>query len=173
MSEPRNRSFWNSMPGYLTGIAAMMTAIVGVMRFIGERGEPARQTADAHPSANLQVAALVQHDASRSHSAVVSPVEAARAESPQAECGSVLGRWRWSVGPVGGAVDFVADGSAGWYAQATDPAPALIATWSCEDADSFVVRWPNGYVDQLSLANDGRTLSGRNQIGVIVTGTRP
>ena len=176
MPESPNKPFWNTLPGYLTGIAALLTALVGLMRFVDERGHAAR----AAPEGVSTLQAPVKPEGGVAAPAPTRVVASTGSESPglapapsPTGCDGVLGRWRWSVGPVGGAVDFGANGSAGWYAQANDPAPALIAKWSCTGAHSVLIEWPNGYEDRLTLASDGHKLSGSNQIGVIVTGTRP
>jgi hypothetical protein len=161
------KSFWNSVPGYLTGFAALLTALVGLARYVGDRGAGA---ADAHrpPVAQPQQSPARQQSSAPN----AAPLLSATAERSPADCPKWLGRWNWTVGPVGGVVSFTSEGSASWYARSTDPAPGLIGNWVCSDADSIVLHWPNGYVDRLALAADGRSLSGTNQIGVIITGVR-
>jgi hypothetical protein len=86
------------------------------------------------------------------------------------ECGAVAGEWTWLLG---GTVRFEPEGTATW-----SPVPGgsatFGATWHCDTTDgSIVVEWQQGFPDRLRLSPDGQRLSGTNQAGVAVEGTRP
>jgi hypothetical protein len=54
------------------------------------------------------------------------------------------------------------------------PGTAPVGNWTSVDVASraYQLAWANGYVDSLSLAEDGDSLDGHNQYGVRVTATR-
>ena len=98
------------------------------------------------------------------------PYGPAAAQGIVVECGEVAGEWVWLLG---GAVRFDPDGTATW-----SPAPGSSAifgaTWHCDTMDgSIVVEWQQGFTDRLHLSPDGNRLSGTNQAGVPIEGSRP
>jgi hypothetical protein len=98
------------------------------------------------------------------------PCGPAAAQGTVVECGEVAGQWAWQLG---GSVRFDPAGSATW-APAPGGSATLSATWHCDTADgSIVVEWQRGFTDRLRLSPDGQRLSGTNQAGVAVEGSRP
>ena len=94
------------------------------------------------------------------------PATSRRSETPRAAeaaspCAGVAGVWTWFVG--GDAV-FKPNG-------AVEAVNGLTARWTCRDG-IFTVTWVNGFVDRLTLSSDRSRLSGTNNLGFTVTGTR-
>jgi hypothetical protein len=86
------------------------------------------------------------------------PVAAAPpAPSP---CNRVPGVWSWFIGPD---VTFHEGGRL--------TSPMFGGTWSCRDRQ-VVISWSHGFVDRLTLSPDGTQLSGTNQVGTAVSGSR-
>jgi hypothetical protein len=80
-----------------------------------------------------------------------------------AECNRIIGRWKWFTGSI---VDFFANNR--W--KTTD---GIEGTWKCNPDNSIVVTPDRGaWQDTVTIARDGNSLSGRNQIGVHVSATR-
>jgi hypothetical protein len=75
-------------------------------------------------------------------------------------CGAVVGEWGWFNG---GSVTISADGTTAHAGER--------GSWHCEGRTA-VITWNAGWVDRLRLSLDSRTLSGANQFGVPVSGTR-
>jgi hypothetical protein len=78
------------------------------------------------------------------------------------KCSDVAGTWDWFNGDVHA---FSAGG--------TMRGPGVTGNWTCSNV-TFVLTWSNGFVDRLTLSSDGSHfhLSGRNQYGLPVNGTR-
>lgn len=75
-------------------------------------------------------------------------------------CSRIPGVWSWFIGPD---VTFHEGGRL--------TSPIFGGTWSCRDRQ-VVVSWSHGFVDRLTLSADGTHLSGTNQVGTAVSGTR-
>jgi hypothetical protein len=74
---------------------------------------------------------------------------------------NILGQWKWFTGSV---VTFYANGTA------HDSAGGH-GTWTFSNDGTLIINWSNGtYIDRLKL--NGNKLSGKNQIGTVVTATR-
>lgn len=103
-----------------------------------------------------------------------SPKVAANTVSPPVtdaagDCAAVVGNWHWFTG---GYVRFTGDG---WALYATTPGGQALASahWTCDaPTGKYTVFWPNGFTDMLSLAGDGHSLSGTNNVGVAISGMR-
>jgi len=79
-----------------------------------------------------------------------------------ANCASAAGEWNWVSG---GVLTFANDHTVLYNG-------AGLGKWECTDAQREVVtiRWANGYVDTITIS--GNNASGKNQIGMAVSGTR-
>jgi hypothetical protein len=86
-------------------------------------------------------------------------------------CDGVIGAWNWSIT---GTVEFSPEHQMHWTPPPGSNAPPVTGTWSCTSAAErrIELRWPTGFVDTLTLSNDGRTLSGRSSAGIPVMGAR-
>jgi hypothetical protein len=87
----------------------------------------------------------------------------ASAPAPTA-CAAMIGKWAWANG--GGDVEINSGGTLGRNGSRG------AGTWSCHDGTIVLVWNEGGWVDKLSLSADGKSLSGNNQFGVPVSGTR-
>lgn len=84
-------------------------------------------------------------------------------------CQRILGEWGWFIG---GKVSFSPNAQARWTpgSKATPPASG---TWSCDSRSGiYTVTWQNGFVDTLTLSDDGGQLKGTSSTGVKVSGRR-
>jgi hypothetical protein len=81
-------------------------------------------------------------------------------------CGLAVGRW--TVPNIPGEVVIKDDQTVVWWKNSGDKLPAVSGTWVCDSAASrrFVLTWGHGSIDTVTLSSDGRTLSGRNQLGL-------
>jgi hypothetical protein len=142
-----HKSFWTTIPGMLTGVASMITAIVGLFTFMNSGKAPAAPKAPA---------------------AITIPF--AQPERPVG-CGKVVGNWTWFIG---GVVTFAPDGRLSWFQNPSNLIPTALGSWSCTDADKNTVAlaWPNGFVDTVTLSADGKMLSGTNHTGIQIWGKR-
>jgi hypothetical protein len=84
-------------------------------------------------------------------------------------CQRILGEWGWFIG---GKVSFSQNAQARWTPSVAGTPPAS-GTWRCDPrSGTYTVTWQNGFVDTLSLSNDGARLSGISSTGVKVSGRR-
>lgn len=142
MSEGKH-SFWTSLPGVMTGIASLITALVALFTFIGQSKDNSSSPAD--PSRP----ALVNLD----------------------RCKSFAGKWNWFIGGEllarkDGYIDWRKDPSdpapvivGSWTCAGASPVQVS-------------VHWQNGITDNLTLSPDKGSISGVNSINVQVSGTR-
>jgi hypothetical protein len=84
-----------------------------------------------------------------------------RVAEPASPCGGIAGVWTWFAG---GDVVFKPNGT-------VEALNGLTARWHCRDG-IFTVTWSHGFVDRLTLSSDRARLSGTNNWGFGVTGTR-
>lgn len=83
-------------------------------------------------------------------------------------CPRILGEWGWFIG---GKVSFSQNAQARWTPSGVGM-PAS-GTWTCDPrSGTYTVTWQNGFVDTLSLSDDGAQLSGTSSTGVKVWGRR-
>lgn len=75
-------------------------------------------------------------------------------------CASISGVWSWFVN---GDVTFKPNG--------TLIQGPRTGRWSCANGNVTIV-WSHGYTDRLTLAGDGRTMTGTNQYGNTISGSR-
>ncbi|MGH2360585.1 MAG: tetratricopeptide repeat protein [bacterium] len=89
---------------------------------------------------------------------LAAPVSAAFA----ADCGFVTGEWNWVNA---GVVRFMEN-----HVVLYNGVP--FGTWKCTDParQGVALHWANGFIDTLNVSGD--RVSGKNQVGVVVTGTR-
>lgn len=79
------------------------------------------------------------------------------------KCNRFIGTWQWFTGRN---VNISGD-----YRVST---PGNNGTWRCLPNGKIEIRWKNGgWIDTLSLNPDGHSLTGRNQHGTIVSGSKP
>jgi len=85
-------------------------------------------------------------------------------------CRQILGEWNWSWG----FANFSPGGQVELKQNAADLDPSMRGTWKCADPARrlFTVYWPTGFTDTLTLSQDGRGLSGQNQGGAAISGSR-
>ncbi len=158
--ESDQKSFWSTLPGLMTGTAAMITAMVSVVSLMSIKGNKDRageMQAAKHTVAPLQTIPMAP-----------GTIGIPAAGSP---CQRIAGEWNWFTG---GIVRFVPDGSLEWRRQATDAAPTALGRWNCdEQSKKFTLAWAHGLTDSIELSEDGRSVDGFNQQnGIRVTGTK-
>jgi hypothetical protein len=73
---------------------------------------------------------------------------------------NIAGKWTWSTG-----------GTATIKHGGKLSKGARTASWTCSN-DKVVLVWSHGFVDHLTLSEDGRTLSGTNNLGYEITASR-
>ena len=83
-------------------------------------------------------------------------------------CAEIIGFWAWFTD---GVVNISANNT---MSTTNDSQGTISGTWECTDVKGyFTLNWVNGtYVDTLRISEDGKSLSGTNQNGVQVTGTK-
>jgi hypothetical protein len=86
-------------------------------------------------------------------------VSALLCAGPVARGQSLVGQWEWGAG--GGITEIRADGSG-------RDARNNTLQWAVRDGPerTYTLRWSHGYVDTVTIAADGRTLTGVNQQGL-------
>jgi hypothetical protein len=171
------RSFWATLPGILTGIATVLTALVGLINVLhkSEPSAPARAPAQVTPPATAPVTTAMTTPVTAPDAETVSTP--ASSQKPAAikpiGCDNALGNWDWDV--VGGVVTFEQEGRLLWRARATDAAPTASGTWRCIDPDlhQMTLFWPvTGITDTLYVSDDGKSISGTNNVGMKVSGSK-
>ncbi len=158
--EGDQKAFWSTVPGLMTGTAAMITAMVSVVSVMGIKGHKDRAAetpAAKHGMAPVQTIPMAP-----------GTVGIPAAGSP---CQRIAGEWNWFTG---GVVRFMPDGSLEWRRQAGDSFPTALGRWNCdEQSKKFTLAWAHGLSDAIELSDDGRSVYGFNQQnGIRVTGTK-
>ena len=144
MNNDKTQSFWTSLPGVLTGLASLLTAIVAVVGIFGHHKKD--ETTSPAPSGVVKLRNL-DH------------------------CKEFAGKWDWFIG---GELRAQMDGSVDWRKDPSDPQPVIAGRWSCLDANpkQINISWPNGISETLAFSPDKKNLSGKNTIGVQVSGSK-
>jgi hypothetical protein len=136
-------SFWTTLPGILTGVASVLTALVAVVTLMNQPKES--ETAAGAPQA-LKIQNL-------------------------GKCGEFVGKWDWFIGgelraEKNGYVDWRKNASdpqpvitGQWLCVDSRPKKVNIS-------------WQNGVSETLTFSPDKRSLSGVNSINVQVSGTK-
>lgn len=139
-------SFWHTLPGLLTGLASLLTALVAFMTFIGVKAkhEESGQTSQKPAIVKLQ---NLDH------------------------CKEFVGEWSWFIG---GELRAEKNGYVDWRKDPSDPTPVIIGQWTCVDdkPKKYNISWQNGISDMLVMSPDKRSVNGTNSIHVQVSGTR-
>lgn len=145
MSE--KHSFWVTLPGILTGVASLITAIVALMTFMSHKGE------SKVPPMNAPVAVNVP------------------APERPAGCKEAIGTWSWFIS---GTVTFTSNGVLSWKKNASDNLPTALGSWTCVDdrSKTMTLHWPTGLADTVSMSPDRKSISGSNELGVQISGTK-
>jgi hypothetical protein len=145
MSE--KHSFWVTLPGILTGVASLITAIVALMTFMSHKNESKAPTMNAPVAMNIPAP-----------------------ERPNG-CKEAIGTWSWFIG---GTVTFTSNGVLSWKKNASDNLPTALGSWKCVDDKSktMTLHWPTGLADTVSLSPDRKSISGSNELGVQISGTK-
>lgn len=149
MSAPE-KSFWTTLPGILTGVVSLLTAIVGLVTVLHKSSAP--------PAAPQGAVAFV-------------PLPSQTAVKPQG-CEKAIGNWSWFIG---GVVTFEKDGRMVWRRDAKDVFPTANGVWSCIDAkdQEMTLTWQQtGMTDTVKMSPDGRSIAGSNYTGVKVSGKK-
>lgn len=95
---------------------------------------------------------------------------AERAAGPD-KCGRMVGRWQWYTNDISGVLTFDSSNNVGAAASAGAP-QVLGGTWSCDaQSSAFTINWQNNVVENYTMAADGGSISGRNNLGMAVRGT--
>jgi hypothetical protein len=151
------KAFWTTLPGFMTGTAAMITALVSVLTVMGGKGRSSEAPGQRHTVAPVHAMPLVPGTAS-----------VPAAGSP---CQRITGEWNWFTG---GVTRFMPDGSLEWRRQPEDAMPTALGRWTCDNnTQQFTLAWAHGLTDSIALSQDGRSVDGQNQQnGIRVTGTR-
>jgi hypothetical protein len=86
-------------------------------------------------------------------------------------CKEALGTWEWFIG---GTVTFLPNGSLVWKKNANDNIPSALGSWKCTDdkTKTMMLYWPTGLPDTVTMSSDRKSLSGSNEIGVQISGTK-
>lgn len=144
------RSFWTTMPGILTGVVSLLTAIVGLVTVLHKSAPPAAPA----PVAFVPYALPSQI-----------------AVKPQG-CEKAIGNWSWFIG---GVVTFEKDGHIVWRKDPKDLFPTANGVWNCIDAQEqeMTLTWQqSGMTDTVKISHDGRSISGSNYTGIRVSGSK-
>ncbi len=138
------KAFWTSLPGMLTGVASVITAIVSLMAvFHSKASAPDRSAVEARSAASAGAAT----------------------QEPAAQgCMELAGHWAWQSG---GTVAIAEGGAATWTPDAGQAIAPIYGRWTCIDASAkrIMVYWQHGFVDTLTLSSNGQMLNGTNQAG--------
>lgn len=131
----------------MTGIASLITAIVALMTFMSHKNEAKA------PQMNAPVAVNIP------------------APKRQTGCKEAVGTWSWFIG---GTVTFTSSGVLSWKKNASDNIPTALGTWECTDdrTKSMKLYWPTGLPDTVSISPDRKSISGSNELGVQISGTK-
>jgi uncharacterized caspase-like protein len=93
---------------------------------------------------------------------------APKPEAPKTRsiCAAPVGYW--TVPNIPGEVLIKSDQTLEWWKSRGDKLPSVTGTWTCDSEKSrrFVLTWGHGSIDTVTLADDSRTLRGRNQLGL-------
>jgi hypothetical protein len=178
---PPRKSFVEIAPSYLGGVAAIATATIAVLTFVNGRDEapdavPAEQarrvdTAAAPADRARQPvpdAALIDAPVVAEADAQVGPVAPG---SSGDRCRRIVGAWQWYTGEIAGVLTFAEDHQVG-ASVARGVSPVLLGSWSCDESSgAYTIRWQNNVVERVTLADDGRTASGSNNMNMPIRGT--
>lgn len=142
MSDPKH--FWTTLPGIMTGVASLITALVGLFAFL-HKSPPA-------PPQSAQVAFMP----------IPVPQGGAslQAVKPQG-CEKAVGNWDWFLG---GVVTIEKDGHIVWRRNAQDLFPSAVGVWNCIDtnAQELTLTWQaTGMTDTMILSADGNQSQGQ------------
>lgn len=143
--QPKN--FWTTLPGVLTGIASLLTAVVALLNFLNAGKTP------KHPAPVL-----------------FAPQETG-ALLNRSECPEIVGSWNWFIG---GVTEIQSDGSLIWKARDSDTVPTGVGQWTCLKGKprKYQLAWQTGMADIVTLSEDQESLSGSNPVGARVSGSR-
>jgi TPR repeat protein len=86
-------------------------------------------------------------------------------------CERMVGRWQWYTNDISGVLTFDTSNNVG-AAPAAGVPPVLNGRWSCDpQTGAFTISWQNTVVESYTMAADGGSISGRNNLGMAVRGT--
>ena len=86
-------------------------------------------------------------------------------------CERMVGVWQWYTNDISGVLTFDTNNNVGAAASANGP-QVLNGTWSCDpQSGGFTINWKNSVVESYTMAADGGSISGRNNLGMAVRGT--
>lgn len=153
--EQQRHSFWTTLPGILTGLASVITALVGVLAlFVSRAPEP-----EPEPVRSPQTS-----QSSQPSGVAVTPPTLPADDPAQdaAACQRIAGEWDWSTG---GVVKIGTDGGLQWRPNPADPMPTVVGRWLCTDSvrREYLFTWSHGFSDVFALSDDGQRVSGTNQ----------
>lgn len=90
----------------------------------------------------------------------------AQRQSTAGGCGNILGTWTSGWSSVFGAGDVTINrGGAATHKS------GVTGQWSCTEGKVVIV-WSHGYTDRLSMSADGKSLTGKNQTGAVISFSR-
>jgi TPR repeat protein len=111
----------------------------------------------------------VESSASALERPAVEPTPDGRARSQS--CERMVGRWQWYTNDISGVLTFDTSNNVG-AAPAAGVPQVLNGRWSCDpQTGAFTINWQNNVVENYTMAADGGSISGRNNLGMAVRGT--
>ena len=185
MNEGKTQTFWTSLPGILTGVASLLTALVAVFGLLNhvqkadqavqtpsdsQSVAPAPTTQGSPPTQTVQVPKTVQTTQDPPSVQPAGPAAVGKLRNLD-DCGEFVGKWNWFIG---GELRADKNGSVDWRQQPQDALPVIVGHWVCLDTQpqQINISWANGISDTLVFSPDRRSLSGKNTIGVQVSGSK-
>lgn len=174
MNESKAPSFWTTLPGILTGLASLLTAIVAAFGLLmhQDKTTPPAESVNTSPATQTSQAAPATQDALAIQPAAPSAAAPAAVELKNLDdCGEFVGKWNWFIG---GELRAENDGSVDWRQKPEDVQPVIVGRWVCLDTQpqQINISWPNGISETLLFSPDRKSLSGKNTIGVQVSGSK-
>ncbi len=164
--EENPKPFWSTLPGILTGIASVITALVSLIAALNNLKPAVPKAAIAQTAPAAPPGAGVQN------TPVIMVTNTPSAPGKTTGCEKALGNWDWFIG---GVVTFEKDGHLAWRKNATDLIPTATGSWNCVNLKNqeMTLYWnPTGMVDTVSLSADGKSIEGTNYTGIKITGTK-
>ena len=154
-----DKSFWTTLPGVLTAIATLLTAIGGLIAALHKSNTNAPQ---ASPVSSVPASVF----------SVTAPASGSMQAVMPKGCQEAIGNWNWFIG---GVVTIEKDGHMVWRKNEGDTFPTANGVWNCIDAQEreITLTWQQtNMTDTVKISKDGRSLSGSNYTGITVSGTK-
>jgi TPR repeat protein len=99
------------------------------------------------------------------------PAAVERTPDGGAACERMVGRWQWYTNDISGVLTFDTSNNVG-AAPTVGMPQVLNGRWGCDPQTGvFTISWQNNVVESYTMATDGASISGRNNLGMAVRGT--